>query len=303
MADSDMTSGDRPYEGAPGNQPHDVPADQQNLVSEPVVEPQDRAATLRQDETRPTVAGSTAEDMPPAGEPTHPAANALRPTGEPSAVTPPPAPAHPGVDMFGAVFGSDTSGFNRLVPRRTAELSTPRPYGEWFDEAVDALEEAWPGFGDNVLRVVVDRGEITLHVKPAAVPEIARTLRDDPNLRFELLSSVSGVDYPGSENRLHVVYHFTSMTYRHRLRVETAVPVEDPHVPSVCSVYPTADFQEREAYDMFGIVFDGHPGLTRILMPDDWVGHPQRKDYPLGGIPVEYKGAEIPPPDQRRAYQ
>ena len=68
-------------------------------------------------------------------------------------------------------------------------------------------------------------------------------------------------------------------------------------------VYPTADWQEREAYDMFGIIFDGHPNLTRILMPDDWEGFPQRKDYPLGGVPVEYKGAEIPPPDQRRSYQ
>ena len=75
-----------------------------------------------------------------------------------------------------------------------------------------------------------------------------------------------------------------------------------PHVPSVVEVYPTADWQEREVWDMFGIVFDGHPALTRILMPDDWAGHPQRKDYPLGGIPVEYKGAEIPPPEQRRAY-
>jgi NADH-quinone oxidoreductase subunit C len=268
------------------------------------VEQADHEATQRADESRPSVAGSTAEDMPPLGEPTHPAgASHLLSSGKPGAVTPPPPPAHPGVDMFGAVFGSDTSGFNRIVPRRTAELSSPRPYGGWFDEAVDALEEAWPGFGSNVRRVVVDRGELTLHVEPAAVLEIARTLRNDPNLRFELLSSLSGVDYPGSETRLHVVYHFTSLTYRRRLRVETAVTVEDPHVPSVCPVYPTADFHERETWDMFGVVFDGHPSLTRILMPDDWVGHPQRKDYPLGGIPVEYKGAEIPPPDQRRTYQ
>ncbi|MEU5669514.1 NADH-quinone oxidoreductase subunit C, partial [Micromonospora sp. NPDC047753] len=82
-----------------------------------------------------------------------------------------------------------------------------------------------------------------------------------------------------------------------------AVSVEAPHLPSVTAVYPTADWQEREAYDMFGIVFDGHPNLTRILMPDDWEGHPQRKDYPLGGVPVEYKGAEIQPPSERRSYQ
>ncbi len=220
----------------------------------------------------------------------------------PTSVTPSAAPARQGTDMFGASDGSDTSGFGGLVPRPVALLSTPRPYGGTFDETVDALEAVWPGFGENVLRVVVDRGELTLHVKPAAVLEIATILRNDPNHRYELLSSVSGVDYPDTETRLHAVYHFTSLTYRRRLRVEAAMTIADPHVPSVCPVYPTADFHERETWDMFGIVFDGHPGLTRILMPDDWEGHPQRKDYPLGGIAVEYKGASIPPPDERRSY-
>ncbi|MCA1824650.1 MAG: NADH-quinone oxidoreductase subunit C, partial [Frankia sp.] len=85
--------------------------------------------------------------------------------------------------------------------------------------------------------------------------------------------------------------------------VEVAVSVDDPHVPSVVEVWPTADWHEREAWDFFGIVFDGHPALTRIEMPDDWEGHPQRKDYPLGGVPVQYKGgAQIAPPDERRAY-
>ena len=132
---------------------------------------------------------------------------------------------------------------------------------------------------------------------------LCRTLRDDPALRFELCSGVSGVDYgPAVPQRLHSVYHLLSMTYRRRIRLEVAVDVDDPHVPSVVEVYPTADWHERETWDMYGIVYDGHPALTRILMPDDWDGFPQRKDYPLGGIPVEYKGAEIPPPDQRREY-
>ena len=82
-----------------------------------------------------------------------------------------------------------------------------------------------------------------------------------------------------------------------------AAPDSDPHVPSLFAVYPTNDWHERETYDFFGIIFDGHPSLTRIEMPDDWEGHPQRKDYPLGGVPVEYKGAQIPPPDERRALQ
>jgi NADH-quinone oxidoreductase subunit C len=101
---------------------------------------------------------------------------------------------------------------------------------------------------------------------------------------------------------LHVVYELTSMTYRRHIRLEVAVDADDANVPSAVAVYPTADWQEREIWDMFGINFPDHPGLTRILMPDDWLGHPQRKDYPLGGIPVEYKGAEIPAPDQRRSY-
>jgi NADH-quinone oxidoreductase subunit C len=153
-----------------------------------------------------------------------------------------------------------------------------------------------------VLRVVVDRGELTLHVQPERIVDVARLLRDTPELRFEFLASLSGVDYPDDPDRFHVVYHLMSYTYRRRLRLEVAVPEHRPHVPSVYSVYPTADWQERETWDFFGVVFDGHPGLTRIMMPDDWAGHPQRKDYPLGGVPVEYKGAQIPPPDERRSY-
>ena len=120
---------------------------------------------------------------------------------------------------------------------------------------------------------------------------------------FELSLGVSGVHFPHDVGReLHAVYHLTSITHGRRLRLEVAVPDADPHVPSTTSVYPTNDWHERETFDFFGIVFDGHPSLTRIQMPDDWPGHPQRKDYPLGGIPVEYKGATIPPPDQRRSY-
>ncbi|HEX5335969.1 MAG TPA: NADH-quinone oxidoreductase subunit C, partial [Propionicimonas sp.] len=102
---------------------------------------------------------------------------------------------------------------------------------------------------------------------------------------------------------LHVAYHLQSMTHNRRLRVEVSCPDADPHVPSIVAIYPAADWHERETWDMFGIIFDGHPHLTRILMPDDWVGHPQRKDYPLGGIPIEYKGTTVPPVDARRSYR
>jgi NADH-quinone oxidoreductase subunit C len=215
----------------------------------------------------------------------------------------PPATAS-GRGMFGVSGSGDTSGFGGLVRRRSTALDSPRPLGEYFDEVVDALEVAFSGFHEAIERIVVDRGELTLHIKPAHIAEVAQAMRDDAALRFELCSSVSGADYLGGDaRRLHAVYHLTSMTYRRRIRLEAAVTAEDPHLPTVTSVYPTADWQEREAYDMFGIIFDGHPNLTRILMPDDWEGYPQRKDYPLGGVPVEYKGAEIPPPDQRRTYQ
>ncbi|WP_246158581.1 NADH-quinone oxidoreductase subunit C [Catellatospora sichuanensis] len=205
--------------------------------------------------------------------------------------------------LFGVTGTGDTSGMGGLVRKRPVQLDAQRPLGGWYDEVVDALEEAYPGFADAIERVVIDRGELTLHIVPAKIAEVCRILRDDMSLRYELCSSVSGVDYIAEERRLHVVYHLTSMTYRRRIRLECAVTAADPHLPSVTMVYPTADWQERETYDMFGIVFDGHPNLTRILMPDDWDGFPQRKDYPLGGVPVEYKGAEIPPPDARRAYR
>jgi NADH-quinone oxidoreductase subunit C len=208
--------------------------------------------------------------------------------------------------MFGIRGSGDTSGYGGLRLPAYVPPAAQRPYGGWFDEVTDELLAAMQERGipaEAIQQITVDRGEITYYLRREHLVALCRTLRDDPALRFELCSSVSGVDY-GTEvaQRLHAVYHLTSMTYRRRIRLEVAVDVDDAHVPSVVEVYPTADWHEREAWDMFGIVFDGHPALTRILMPDDWDGHPQRKDYPLGGIPVEYKGAEIPPPDQRRGY-
>jgi NADH-quinone oxidoreductase subunit C len=208
-------------------------------------------------------------------------------------------------DAFGAGGTGDTSGFGRLVAPVPALASSERPFGDADADAVyDTLERVFPQLGDAVERAVVDRGELTLHVRREALLALSQTLRDDPGLRFELLSSLSGVDYPDdiTGRRLHSVVHLTSMTHRRRLRVEVPVADEDPTVPSLTSVWPTADWHEREAYDLFGIVYTGHPGLTRIMMPDDWIGHPQRKDYPLGGIPVDYKGATVPPPDERRSY-
>ncbi|PIE25803.1 MAG: NADH-quinone oxidoreductase subunit C [Micrococcales bacterium] len=211
--------------------------------------------------------------------------------------------------MFGVAGSGDTSGFGGLVTTITMPGPSERPYGGWFDEAVDVLaemldEEGEPGFGEAIEQVVVDRGELTVYVQREHLLRVAQVLRDDPDLRFEMCMGVNGVHYPAEAGReLHAVYPLRSLTHNRRLRLEVACPDADPHVPSLCEVYPANNWHERETFDFFGIVFDGHPALTRIEMPDDWLGHPQRKDYPLGGIPVEYKGATVSPPDTRRQYR
>ncbi|SDS62291.1 NADH dehydrogenase subunit C [Nocardioides scoriae] len=207
--------------------------------------------------------------------------------------------------MFGVRGTGDTSGYGGLVKPVEMPAGTQPPFGGWMDDVAGALAEASRSAGVDgaVEKVVVHRGEITFFVRREHVAVLAARLRDDEALRFELLSGISGVHYPDDLGReLHVVYHLLSMTHNRRIRLEVAVPDGDAHLPSVIATYPTADWHERETFDFFGVVFDGHPALTRIQMPDDWPGHPQRKDYPLGGIPVEYKGGTVPPPDQRRSY-
>ncbi|WP_367044225.1 NADH-quinone oxidoreductase subunit C [Streptomyces sp. Je 1-332] len=209
--------------------------------------------------------------------------------------------------MFGANNGGDTSGYGGLVRTITLPGATARPYGGWFDEVADELEGALEEQGllpENAIeKTVVDRDELTFHIAREHLVRVAQTLRDDPALRFELCTGVCGVHFLEDKGReLHAVYHLRSITHNRLIRLEVSAPDADPHVPSLVSVYPTNDWHEREAYDFFGLIFDGHPALTRIMMPDDWQGFPQRKDYPLGGIPVEYKGAQIPAPDQRRSY-
>jgi NADH-quinone oxidoreductase subunit C len=206
------------------------------------------------------------------------------------------------------VSGSgDTSGFGGLVSPIVMPAPTERPYGGGFDELADEIELALADrnlpVSSVIDKVVVDHDEITFFVLAEYIVDFARMLRDEPGLRFEMCLGVNGVHYPEDRGReLHAVYPFLSITHNRRIRVEVTAPDANPHIPSIVGIYPSNDWHERETWDFFGIVFDGHPGLTRIEMPDDWAGHPQRKDYPLGGIPVEYKGATIPAPDNRRAY-
>lgn len=206
---------------------------------------------------------------------------------------------------FGVHGSPDVSGYGGLVVNVALPQGTERPYGSWFDDIADQLIDVLgeKDYNDTVEQVVIYRDQMTIWVKREKLVEFFQTMRDDPVLRFEAAMGVSGVHWPNDKGReLHAVYQLRSYTHNRLVCVEVACPDEDPHIPSGTGVYPGLDWHERETYDFFGIIFDGHPHLTRIQMPDDWPGHPQRKDYPLGGIPVEYKGATTPPPNDRRAY-
>lgn len=131
-------------------------------------------------------------------------------------------------------------------------------------------------------------GELTVRVVPAEIVPLVRSLRDDPRLAFVNLTDICGVDYPAREKRFEVVYHFLSPTQNARIRVKVATDEETP-VPSITGLFPGADWFEREAYDLYGILFTGHPDLRRILTDYGFEGHPLRKDFPLTGfVEVRY---------------
>jgi NADH-quinone oxidoreductase subunit C len=136
---------------------------------------------------------------------------------------------------------------------------------------------------DAVLDTVYFRDQAAVLVAPHAVPAALQHLKGKG---YRFLASVHGVDYFPEEPRLGVHYELLDMVEVDRICVRTRVTVDDPHVPTVTPEWPTADHQEREVYDMFGVIFDGHPDLRRILMPEDYEGHPQRRDFPIGGEPV-----------------
>ncbi len=137
--------------------------------------------------------------------------------------------------------------------------------------------------GDAAIETVYFRNRATVVVDPAHIRAALQTLRAKG---FAFLASVHGVDHYPEEPRLGVVYELLDMSRVDRLTVKLRVPVDAPRVESVTADWPTADHQEREVYDMFGVVFEGHPDLRRILMPEDYEGHPQRRDFPTGGEPV-----------------
>ncbi|MGZ6546283.1 MAG: NADH-quinone oxidoreductase subunit C [Actinomycetota bacterium] len=147
--------------------------------------------------------------------------------------------------------------------------------------------------------VLVAREEVTAIVGRDDLLDALVTLRDDPDLSFDFLSSLTATDRPNQDPRFWVAYELRSMAAKHRLRLKVGVPDADPHISSVTGLFPTANWHEREVFDFYGIVFDGHPDLTRILLPDDWEGFPLRKDEELGGVNTRYRGAFIPPVDKR----
>lgn len=142
-------------------------------------------------------------------------------------------------------------------------------------EIYGRLEKKFPG------KVSGFQGEVfdpNLHVDPQAIVEVCRYLRDDPELKFEVLSDLTGVDLP-KENKIQVVYHLYSYSHRHQTVLKAGLPRENPRVSTMEGVWKAANWMEREVFDLFGVVFDGHSDLRRILLPEDWVGHPLRKDY------------------------
>ena len=186
------------------------------------------------------------------------------------------------------------------------------------DELRALRDHITAAFGD--LQVSGFRGELTLLAPARMILDVLRFCRDDPDVRCELLADLTGVHWPGGKRkenqqettgwpsyefgdetgRIQVDYILYSLTHNHRFRIRVELPDVEPVIASATPLYASADFMEREMYDFFGVHFDGHPNLKRLHMPDDWNGHPLRKDYPLGGIDVQYKGATVPSPDRRQ---
>ena len=153
---------------------------------------------------------------------------------------------------------------------------------------------------DAILNTHIQHDELTIYVHKNHIRTITKYLRNDQNLRYELCLGVSGVHYTQQKGQeLHACYHFLSITHKQQIRIETTCSEQNPTIPTIVDIYPANNWHERETWDLMGIIFEGHPSLTRTAMPDDWQGHPQRKDYPLGGVNIDYKGAQIPPIEKR----
>jgi NADH-quinone oxidoreductase subunit C len=150
---------------------------------------------------------------------------------------------------------------------------------------VEALQAK---FGEAIQDVQEFRGEIAVFVDAARIVDVCQYCRDTEGLQYNFLSDVTGIDYLPQKPRFGVAYNLYSMYHNRSLRLKVMLPGDEPEVPTVTSVYPAADWFEREIFDLLGVMFTDHPDMRRILMPDDWDGHPLRKDYPLGYETVQF---------------
>ena len=160
-------------------------------------------------------------------------------------------------------------------------------------EPLEITEKLKEKFFADIVDVSQFRDQVSVSVRRDRILDICRYLFEDPDIHMDYLSDLCGVDYPDREFRFEVVYNLYSIKYRHRIRLKALIPEREPSIDSVVPIWSGANWHEREACDMFGIVFSGHPDLRRILMPEDWEGCPLRKDYPLEGPDGwEYRGYE-----------
>jgi NADH-quinone oxidoreductase subunit C len=148
-------------------------------------------------------------------------------------------------------------------------------------EIANRLEDRFP---DDVIDITTFRDQTSVTVRSGRVVDLCRFLRDEPDLAMDYLADLCGVDHGERKPRFEVVYNLYSMRHRHRIRIKAGVEENDPTIASVVEIWKGADWYEREAFDMYGVSFDGHPDLRRLLMPEDWRGSPMRKDYPLKGL-------------------
>ncbi len=167
----------------------------------------------------------------------------------------------------------------KTAPAPAGPTDPPPPPDVPVPAFISALQAARAGAVDQLSYWV---GDWTLIVPPSRLLDVAAYLRDTPGAQFDFCSDVTATDWPPRARRFDVIYCLYSTALRHRVRVKVRA-ADGEAVPSVSELWPAANWLEREVFDMFGIRFDGHPDLRRILMPDDWQGHPQRKDYPLEG--------------------
>lgn len=165
---------------------------------------------------------------------------------------------------------SEQSDVSRRGPNQTSRYADASVIRTQFAETVQEIQEAL--------------GEVTVIARREGLIELMTFLRDDPKLKFNYLSDLSGVDLGEfAEPRFAIVYHLYSLTHNHRLRVKVFLAEDQAKLPTLSGVWPSANWHEREAWDLYGIVFDNHPDLRRILMPYDYEGHPLRKDFPIKG--------------------